>query len=125
MCIYIAIVWQAEVEDIANTMRIRISIVDKKLFQDLKKLGANDKYVVTVLKKQLTKVFFSPVIAGGMVALLFEAFTKFINDRRLDSSELASIGIELVIIAAVVLVIFGVYLKALRNSKRIIQYQQQ
>lgn len=119
MFVYITIICLTAVGIIAYTRSLSIGMDNSQLFRDLRKLGANERYVVNVIKRQLAKVFFYPVVAGAAVAFSFDAIVKFMNDRRMSHGELVSIGADLIVIAAVFLIMYGIYRLALKKVKKI------
>ena len=55
--IYIAIICFTAVAIIAYTRSVTVGLNNKRLFSDLRHLGANEAYITRVIKKQLSKIF--------------------------------------------------------------------
>ncbi|MBO1306044.1 ABC transporter permease [Enterococcus sp. 669A] len=119
--VYVAIICLAAVGIIAYTRSITIAINNKQLFEDLTKLGANNKYIRRTVNSQLTKIFVYPTVIGG-VGMLFMMFLIFVvNDGRFSPSEMIAYRYDLLIFAAVCVYIFILYRVSFKKMLRILK----
>jgi hypothetical protein len=110
MFIYISIICFTTVAIIAYTRSITIAVDNKQLFDDLKKLGANNKFVKKVVNKQLTKIFVYPTTVGSVsIYLLYTLILYGNSGAKLISSEIDALLIDILIILIVVLAMYAVY----------------
>ncbi|MCM1988915.1 ABC transporter permease [Oceanirhabdus seepicola] len=116
--IYIAIICFAAVAIIAYTRSVTIAIDNKALFMNLKKLGANNKYIERSVKKQLAKIFIYPTIVGSTAIYLFFGMIMFANGgSNISSSEYMALSINFAIILIACAFMYSVYRIALRRVK--------
>ena len=99
---------------------ITIGINNKQLFLDLKKLGANDNYIIRTIKKQLFKLFMYPTLIGSTSILFLFFLIMYGNDGALSSSEILALQISIGIIAFVYSIMYAIYHLTLRKVKSII-----
>lgn len=88
--IYVAAVCLVSVAIIAYSRSRSVGILNAPVFSDLKKLGADNVYLIRLLKQQIRKIYVLPAVigCGGMPA--FEILLLKMNDGRIDSSELST-----------------------------------
>lgn len=117
---YIAIICLASTAVIAYTRAITIGIDNKQLFSDIKKLGANKKYIEKNIKKQLAKIFIYPTVIGSIFTYMIY-ITIFIGNSRgnISQGEFLVLGVGLLIILLVILFMFIIYKFSLEKVKRI------
>jgi len=116
--IYIAIICFAAVAIIAYTRSITIAIDNKELFMNLKKLGANNKYIERSVKKQLAKIFIYPTIVGSTAIYLFFGMIMYANGgSNISSSEYMALSINFAIILLACAFMYSIYRLALRRVK--------
>ncbi len=99
---------------------VTIAMDNRQLFEDLKKLGADDVYEERVIKVQLRKIFVYPVAAGCTIVGVFTLFLLYFNDMVLQAFELRMLSMELLLMALIAAVLYGVYRMALGQTKRIV-----
>lgn len=117
--IYIAVICFAATAVITYTRAITIGLDNKKLFMDLKKLGANNKYVESTIKKQLAKVFIYPTVVGSLIIYMLYILIFVGNSGEISSSEIFGLSLNLGIIFATALFMYGVYRFSLMKVKEI------
>lgn len=107
--ILIAIICFAAVIVIAYTRSLTIGMNNKQVFDDLRHLGANNAYLFKTVKEQIAKIFFTPVLTGTAVMLLFMLAMLLGNDGRIMASEMAGYGVCLAVAAGGSVLFYGVY----------------
>lgn len=118
--IYMSIICLVSVIIISYTRGITIGINNKQLFLDLKRLGANDNYIIRTIKKQLFKLFMYPTLIGSTSILFLFFLIMYGNDGALSSSEILALQISIGIIAFVYSIMYAIYHLTLRKVKSII-----
>lgn len=98
---------------------VTIAMDNRQLFEDLKKLGADDAYEERVIRVQLQKIFAWPVAAGCVAAGLFSLFLTYFNDMVLKPFEVRMLLMEMLLMALIASVLYGVYRAAYRRTKEI------
>lgn len=121
--IYIGIICYTAIGVIAYTRGITIAINYSQVFQDLKLLGADSKYVVFCIKSQLKKIFFYPFLTGSIIVYLFTALIFLLNDDsyKITVSEQQALLINLLIVLGTGIYISAVYLITYRKFREIIK----
>ncbi|HEX3023083.1 MAG TPA: ABC transporter permease [Lachnospiraceae bacterium] len=121
MFIYITIICLASVAVITYTRSITIGEDNRRLFFDLRKLGANDRYIECVIKKQLGKVFLYPTMVGSVIMLALYGLILYGNDGRMIQSEIVTLCMDLALVMLVYVFMYGIYRLSLTKVKRIAQ----
>ncbi len=120
MFVYITIICFAAVGVIAYTRSITIAINNQMLFADLKKLGANNKYVTKTIRTQLKKIFIIPTLLGSFVMMFLFTFILYSNSGSITYSE----ALTLLVNSVVMLISWGymgcVYAFAFRKIRKMI-----
>ncbi len=89
---------------------------------NLKKLGANNKYIEKSVKKQLVKIFIYPTIVGSTAIYLFFGMIMFANGgSNISTSEYMALSINFAIIIVACVFMYSIYLLALRRVKDMIK----
>ncbi len=120
LSLYIAVISLAAAGIMSYVRSVTIAMDNRQLFEDLKKLGADDAYEENVIKVQLRKIFAYPVAAGCMVTGIFSLFLTYFNDMNLQVFELRMLLMELVWMALIAGVLYGVYRLAYQKMKQIV-----
>lgn len=118
--IYIAVVCFTAVAIISYTRSITIAINNQTLFDDLKKLGAKNKYIERCVKIQLKKIFLIPTIVGSFAVYLFYIIVLYGNSKSISTSEYMALGINLGIIFIASLFMYIIYKISFKKFKKII-----
>lgn len=114
--IFIAIICFAAVVVIAYTRSLTIGLTNGQVFDDLRHLGATNGYLRRTVKGQISKVFFAPVLTGTVIIYAFYVMIMFFNDGgSFTPGELAGLASCLALVAAVSLLLYGVYRITLRK----------
>lgn len=100
--IFIAIVCFSAVIVIAYTRSQTIAMTHAQVYDDLCLLGAKNSYLYTILKKQISQVYFTPIFAGTvMIYALYMAIMFFNDGGSFSHSEIAGLGSCLLVIAGI------------------------
>ena len=107
--IFIALVCFAAVIVIAFTRCMTIALTNARVYDDLRHLGAPNAYLFRSVKGQVSRVFLAPAIVGTGVICAFYGMILYFNDNRFTPGELAGMGTCAAVVAALSLVLYGVY----------------
>lgn len=107
--IFIALVCFAAVIVIAFTRCMTIALTNRRVYDDLRHLGAPNAYLFRSVKGQVSRVFLVPAIVGTGVISAFYGMILYFNDNRFTPGELAGMGTCAAVAAALSLVLYGVY----------------
>ena len=107
--IFIALICFAAVIVIAFTRCMTIALTNARVYDDLRHLGAPDRYLFRSVKGQVSKVFLVPAIVGTAVISAFYLMIMYFNDNRFTPGEFAGMAACAAVIAALSAVLYGVY----------------
>lgn len=107
--IFIALICFAAVIVIAFTRCMTIALTNRRVYDDLRHLGAPNAYLFRSVKGQVSKVFLVPAIVGTAIISAFYVMIMYFNDDRFTPGEIAGMGTCAIVIAALSLVLYGVY----------------
>ncbi len=113
--IFIAIVCFAAVVVIAFTRCMTIALTNRWVYDDLRRLGAPNAYLYRSVRGQVKRVFLVPAVTGTALIYAFYAMIMYFNDNRLVETEIAGMAVCLGLIAAVSVLLYGVYRVTLRK----------
>ena len=119
LSIYVSVISLAAAGIMSYVRSVTIAMDNRQLFEDLKKLGADDAYEERVIRVQLQKIFAWPVAAGCIAAGLFSLFLTYFNDMVLKPFEVRMLLMEMLLMALIASVLYGVYRAAYRRTKEI------
>lgn len=122
--IFVAVVCLAAVGIIGYTRSISIGINSKQTFEDLKRLGANHRYIRRLIGKQLSKVYVMPCALGSLLIFSYQFIMLWQNDGRLTTSEWMTLGIDLGIVLIVGLYLYSLYRVSFNRVKEIVEVNQ-
>ena len=86
-----------------------IALTNARVYDDLRHLGAPNAYLFRSVKGQVSRVFLAPAIVGTGVICAFYGMILYFNDNRFTPGELAGMGTCAAVVAALSLVLYGVY----------------
>lgn len=120
---FVAIVMLASIGIIAFTRSQTIGLSNKQVYDDIRKLGADNSYILRCVKGQLSKVYVFPTIIGVGIIYLYQCMTYLQNDGvfHLYEGKAALLDLGLCFIVGVYQYIG--YRISLREIKRIIGIQ--
>lgn len=116
--IFIAVVCFAAVIVIAYTRCMTLAMTNRQVYDDLRHLGAPNRYLYRSVRSQVKRVFQVPILTGTGLIYAFYAMIMYFNDHRLTVNEVAGLGACLLLIAAVCALLYGVYRMTLRSVCR-------
>lgn len=120
LSLYISIISLTAAGIMSYIRSVTIAMDNRQLFEDLKKLGADDAYEERVIRVQLRKIFAYPVAAGCMIVGLFSLFLTYFNDMRLEAFELKMLLMEVLLMAGIAGILYVVYRMSFQKTKEIV-----
>ena len=107
--IFIALICFAAVIVIAFTRCMTIALTNRRVYDDLRHLGAPNAYLFRSVKGQVSKVFLVPAMVGTAIISAFYVMIMYFNDNRFTPGEIAGMGTCAAVIVLLSLVLYGVY----------------
>lgn len=109
--IFIAVVCFAAVIVIAFTRCMTIALVNARVYDDLRHLGASNAYLFRSVRGQVSRVFLVPALVGTGLIWIFYMMIMYFNGEPIGFTrgELAGMGACLAVIAAVSVLLYVVY----------------
>lgn len=120
LSIYVSVISLTAAGIMSYIRSITIALDNRQLFEDLKKLGADDVYEENVIRVQLRKIFAYPVAMGCMVVGVFSLFMTYFNDMSLQVFEVKMLLMEGVLMLCIAGVLYGVYRLSYGKTKGIV-----
>lgn len=120
MFLFIAIICMMAAMIIGYTRCITISINNRYVFEDLKRLGASPRFLLKEVKRQASKVFSVPAAVGLSIMYLLYGMIMFANDGRITSSEIYGLLGCLAMLAVFAAIIWLVYRFTLKKMFRVL-----
>lgn len=97
------------------TRCMTITLNNRYVFDDLRKLGASPRFLQTEVRNQASKVFVVPSAIGMSVMYLLYTMIMLANDGKLTASEIGGLGVCLVILFLFAGVFYLVYRYTVRQ----------
>lgn len=119
--IYIAVICLIAVAVISYTRCLAVGQSNKLVFTDLRKLGANQQFIATILVKQLRKIYVMPTIIAFLLVSLFTFAMLVGNDGQLSSTEVKALAIDGLITVFVFGWQYAIYRVSLKKVKAVIR----
>ena len=91
--IYVSIICLASVWIISYSRSITLATRNKQVFDDIKKLGANNAYIHRILSSQIKKVYTLPTIVGIVMMMFFYTLMLWQNDGFFDNGDALLVGV--------------------------------
>ncbi|MCQ4638201.1 FtsX-like permease family protein [Anaerovorax odorimutans] len=113
--IYVAVICLAAVGIISYTRSINTGLSGKQVFDDLRKLGANNRYIRRLIVSQLKKIFVLPTSLGAALMLGYYILLLWQNDGRLLYNEYLTLGVDLILCAIIALYQYLMYRLSLKR----------
>lgn len=117
---FVAIVMLASVGIIGYTRSQTIGLNSKQVYDDIRKLGADDNYILRCIKGQLRKVFAFPTLIGIGIIYLYQCVIYLQNDGFFRPYEVKAAVLNLGICLAVALYQYIGYCISLKEVKCIV-----
>ncbi len=119
--LFIAVLCFMAVSVILFARSMTLAMTNSWVYDDLRKLGASEKYLYKTAKEQTKRVFRAPVITGTLLIFCFYLLILWGNDGRITAYELAGLGGCLAIIAAFSMLIIILYRFTLHQSCKLLR----
>ena len=109
--VFVAVVCFSAVFVIAYTRCMTIALTNRKVYDDLRHLGASNAYLRRSVRGQVKRVFLVPALVGTGVIYAFYVMIMYFNSSPagITPSEAAGLLAALLVVAAVSALIYGVY----------------
>ena len=107
--IFIALICFAAVMVISFTRCMTIALTNARVYEDLRRLGAPNAWLFRSVKGQVSRVFWVPAIVGTSMISAFYIMILYFNDNRFTAGEIAGMGTCAVLIAALSVLLYGMY----------------
>ncbi|MDO5784812.1 MAG: ABC transporter permease [Eubacteriales bacterium] len=114
--LFIAIVCFAAVFIIAFTRSMTLAITGKRLYDDLRHLGASNAYLYSTVRSQLRRVFLTPAVIGTGLISAFYTMILYFNDNQLSVDELLGMLACAAIIVAISALFYAFYRMTLKRA---------
>ena len=116
--VFVAILCFGAVGVILYTRSQTLMLSNAWVYEDLRKLGASNRYLKKTAQGQIKRVFFSPILIGTVLMLGFYTLILLANggDMVLDQNERMSLSVCLLVVAAMSAVFYGFYHFTLNKS---------
>lgn len=118
--IFVAIICLAAVGVISYTRSITIGLSNQRLFEDLKRLGANNHYIRKCVISQLNKLFVLPTVVAVILIYCFTLLMFNTNDGQFTNTELSALMMDSVLLLVVVAYQAIIYTISFRKIKGIL-----
>ena len=118
--LYVSVICLAAACIISYSRSLTIGLNNKQLFNDLTRLGANNKYVSKCIKSQLKKIFVIPAAVGSVIIFAYEILILAVNDRKFSSSDRWALMVSLMIASVVYIFLYLIYRISLKATKGVI-----
>ncbi|MCP1103352.1 putative ABC transport system permease protein [Aequitasia blattaphilus] len=118
--IVVTIICFAAVGIISYTRSMSMTIRNEGVFNDLRKLGANDIYLQRVLRKLLRSIYILPTMIGCLAMMIWYPLTLWQNDGRLTAGEMKIMVVEIFLCTLVALYQYTIYNISVKNAKKVV-----
>lgn len=119
--IFISIVCFAAVLLIGYTRCITIAMNNRQVYDDLRHLGASQKYIRRTVKGQVSKVFGVPAFVGTLLTFAFFIMILSLNDGRIIQSEISALITCFFIVLGLSAVIWAFYRHTLNKVYKMLK----
>ena len=109
----------ADLHEGENTIRILNKSTNEEIYNNLKKLGASSAWLQKTARRQVSRVFLSPVTIGTFLILAFYLLILAANgENGITPYGWAGFGLCMTIVAAISSLIYGLYRATLKTVYR-------
>lgn len=116
MFVYIFIICMAAAGVIGYTRSQNVGLTNAQVFEDIRRLGADDRYRRTLLLRQLRKVFLLPTVLGVGICLGYQSVILWGNDGRFSFGDAATVFLLALIGAGIALYQYIVYRMSVKKT---------
>lgn len=121
---FMALICMAAVIVIACTRCFTIAAANRQVYDDLRRLGANRRYLYHSVKGQVSRVFFVPAAIGTLGIYGFFSLMLYANNGALDAGELLALTINTTLLAVTSIMLWGIYRVTLGKVSQILGVQK-
>ncbi len=107
--VFIAIVCFAAVFVIAYTRCLTIALFNRRVYDDLRHLGAPPAYLLHSATSQVRRVFLVPSVIGTAIITGFYLLIMYFNDGQFTSAEITGLGLCALVVCGVCVLLWAVY----------------
>ena len=107
--VFIALICFAAVIVIAFTRCMTIALLNRRVYDDLRHLGAPNACLFRSVQGQVSRVFLVPAVVGTAVIFAFYTMILYFNDDRFTPGEFAGMAACAAVLVGLSLVLYGVY----------------
>ncbi|MDO5111765.1 MAG: FtsX-like permease family protein [Clostridia bacterium] len=107
--IFIAVLCFAAVFVILYTRCMTIALCNASVYDDLRHLGASNRYLFQTVRQQIKQVFFVPILTGTTIICAFYCMILYFNDDKLSYGELSGMAVCALLIASISVLLYGFY----------------
>ena len=107
--VFIALICFAAVIVIAFTRCMTIALLNRRVYDDLRHLGAPNACLFRSVQGQVSRVFLVPAVVGTAVIFAFYTMILYFNDDRFTPGEFAGMASCAAVLVGLSLVLYGVY----------------
>mgnify|MGYP001026328437 FL=1 len=118
MFLFIAIICSLAAMVISYTRCMTITLNNRYVFEDLKRLGASPAFLQKEIRAQAAPVFRIPALVGMIAMYLLYGLLIFGNDGRITSGELGGMAVCFVILSGIAAIYYLVYRCTIKNMWR-------
>lgn len=120
--LYVTAICLAAAGIISYTRSMTVALKNQKVFEDVRKLGADNAYLRRILTDQIRRVFVLPTFMGCSIMLLWFPLMLWQNDGILTGTEILIIGIELLLCIAIAAFQFVIYKISARKAEKVVLF---
>jgi hypothetical protein len=115
--VFVSILCFTAVAVILFTRSMTLILTNAWVYQDLRKLGASNRYLCRTARGQVARVFLAPVVIGTLLIFAFVCLILTANgEGGISGSELAALRGCLSVVAAISAVLYGLYRLTLHRA---------
>lgn len=120
LSICICIISLTSISIMSYVRSVTIGMQNKLLFEDLRRLGANEAYLTRVLKQQLRCIFTYPCIAGEIVSIVFTILLCYFNDTNFSKDDMFLTSLVIAIGIGISIIMYTIYRVAYHRTRKIL-----
>lgn len=113
---FISIICFTAVIVITYIRSITIALTNKQLYDDLRRLGASNKYLYHSIKGQISKMFSVPILVGTLSIYAFYILILYFNNSQFSRNELRGLMTCLTMVPIISLILYSIYRKSLKKA---------
>lgn len=117
--VFVSILCLSAVAVILFSRSMTLVLINARVYDDLRKLGASNRYLLHTLRGQITRVFRAPILTGTLLILGFDLLILLGNgEGGITFYEWMGFASCLAVAPAVLILLYGLYRLTLRSARR-------